>query len=74
MKKKHNFVMINYKKPDEERFTERFTNIYVPKSLRRIDAKASEEPTAPEPNAISSSDGEEEVSKKVRTRKNRKEA
>jgi len=28
MKKKHNFIMINYKKPVEERFTERFTNVF----------------------------------------------
>ena len=35
MKTKHNFIMINYKKPDEERYTERFTKVYVPFMLRQ---------------------------------------
>jgi hypothetical protein len=33
MKTKHNFIMINYKKPDDERYTERFTKIHTPLSL-----------------------------------------
>ena len=33
MRTKHNFIMINYKKPDDERYTERFTNIHTPLSL-----------------------------------------
>jgi hypothetical protein len=38
MKTKHNFIMINYKKPIEERYTERFTTIYRPgKSIERLD-------------------------------------
>lgn len=44
MKTKHNFVMINYKVPDEKRYTEKFTNVYMPKSLRHLieDASSSE--------------------------------
>jgi GTPase SAR1 family protein len=34
MKKKHNFVMINYKVPEEERYTERFTEVYRPTSQK----------------------------------------
>ena len=34
MRTKYNFVMINYKKPEEERYTERFTKIYVPRALK----------------------------------------
>lgn len=30
MKDKYNFVMVNYKKPIEERYTERFTNVFYP--------------------------------------------
>lgn len=34
MKTKHNFIMINYKKPDSERYTERFTKVHTPFSLQ----------------------------------------
>lgn len=38
MKTKHNFIMINYKKPIEERYTERFTQIYRPgKTLQTLE-------------------------------------
>ena len=42
MRTKHNFVMINYKVPDEKRYTERFTKVYMPKSLRTINYESSE--------------------------------
>lgn len=35
MKKKHNFVMINYKVPVERRFTERFSEVYRPPRLKQ---------------------------------------
>jgi hypothetical protein len=45
MRMKHNFVMINYKVPDEKRYTERFTKVYTPKSLIHLveDAHSSSE-------------------------------
>jgi GTPase SAR1 family protein len=43
MKTKHNFIMINYKKPEDERYTEKFTKHYVPYSLRMI--RDAEPPT-----------------------------
>jgi len=30
MRTKHNFIMINYKVPDEKRYTEKFTKVYTP--------------------------------------------
>jgi hypothetical protein len=60
MKTKHNFVMINYKVPDEKRYTERFTKVYVPKSLRTIEDALSES---------SSSESESEVNSRGRSSK-----
>jgi hypothetical protein len=48
MKTKHNFVMINYKMPDEKRYTEKFTKVYVPKSLRTIADESSSSESEPE--------------------------
>jgi hypothetical protein len=36
MRTKHNFIMINYKKPIDERYTERFTKIYRPKRIEDL--------------------------------------
>ena len=52
MRKKHNFIMINYKKPVEERYTEKFTSIFRPKrleqnSLLSIRDAPTEETTTP---------------------------
>lgn len=43
MKEKHNFVMVNYKKPVEERYTERFTNVFYPQKILERNESSSEE-------------------------------
>lgn len=47
MRTKHNFVMINYKKPLEERYTERFTKIYRPDRFRLLSTRNAEKTATP---------------------------
>jgi hypothetical protein len=43
MKDKYNFVMVNYKKALEDRYTERFTNVFYPSKILERDAESSSE-------------------------------
>jgi len=76
MKTKHNFVMINYKKPDEQRYTEKFTTVYTPgKPIQQVEDARAEKP-ADEGDAnggkdqgTSSSEGDDKPAAKRRSKR-----
>lgn len=62
MRTKHNFIMINYKKPESERYTERFTKIHTPLSLiidRDAAHSASPDPSSRTRDPQKTTDGDE---------------
>lgn len=46
MRTKHNFIMINYKKPIEDRYTERFTKVFRPKRIQLLQNVGSKQNAA----------------------------
>lgn len=60
MRKKHNFIMINYKKPVEDRYTETFTHTFRPKRLHQTFLLPSRDAT-PEETATSGSSEDDAV-------------
>jgi hypothetical protein len=75
MKTKHNFIMINYKKPDELRYTERFTTVYNPgKTIQALEdaRKPADEGNQDGDQAPGASSSEESVKPAAKRRGKRK--